>query len=368
VSITGSTGDEKVNKRSSIALLLATFMILTSACHAQRWKSKITDLYEDWDEKDKPGAMVYIVEDGEVKYSKGFGMANIEEQISFDSKTLFNIASTSKQFTGAAIAMLVEEGKLDLAADIRSILDFLPDYGHTIRVSNLVHHTSGLIDVLGVVDEKQFENGWGNPEVIPLFAELNELKFEPGTKFDYSNSNYILMAEIVERLSGQSFREFVNERIFVPLGMSRARVDDDLKRIDDTDVAQSYAKRRGAYNRYERDDFLVGDGNVVVSVEDMAKWAQNLSTHNVGSDAFHDLILSTEPLNSGDTNDYAFGIFIGEYEGKAAYTHGGSWLGFRCYFGHFPDDNVTILIFGNNNRQNLYQGEVAEIFFGRKRK
>lgn len=350
--------------KRAVRTVIALLVSITPLAAAADWKSEIDTLFSEWDANDSPGAMVYIARDREVEFSKGYGMANIEKDTPITESTMFNVASVSKQFTAAAIALLVTEGKLDLDQDVRELLPYLPDYGHTVRIRHMIHHTSGITDVLGLVDSDDFEGGWGNQDVLPILTEIGELKFTPGEKYEYSNSNYFLLAEIVEKVSGMSFREFVDTRIFQPLGMTEARVDDNLDHLEDDNVALSYrkSKRRPAI-KIERNDYLVGDGNVVVSARDFAKWQRNFTTREVGSEAFHELILSTRPLNNGEPNPYAFGISVGEHHGRTAYMHSGSWLGFRTIGIYYPEERVSLIVFANHNRYKLLHDEIAEIYF-----
>lgn len=344
--------------------LLTLFLGCAIPAVAADWKSEIDDLFAEFDADDYPGAMVYIVRDGEIEFSKGYGMANIEKGIPISEATMFNVASVSKQFTAAAIALLISEGKLDLEQDVRELLPYLPEYGHTVRIHHMLHHTSGITDVLGLVDSDDFEEGWGNQDVIPILTEIEELKFVPGEKFEYSNSNYFLLAEIVAKVSGMSFREFVHTRIFQPLGMTESRVDDNLEHLDDDNVAISYRKsKRRPAKKIDRNDYLVGDGNVVISVRDFVKWHRNFETRTVGDEAFHEMMVSTRPFNNGDPNTYGFGLGINTHVGHRAYQHGGSWLGFRAASIYYPDDKVSLLIFANHNRSQLFTDDVARIYF-----
>lgn len=345
-----------------VVLIFAVGVVLPA--FADDWKAEIDAVFEQWDATDSPGMMVHITRKGEVEYSRGFGMANIERGIPLSETSEFNIASMSKQFTAAAIAMLVEEGKLGLDDDIRTHLPYLPDYGHTVTIQHMVHHTSGLVDVLGKVDGRQFENGWGNQEAIVHIKKLDELKFAPGEQYEYSNTNYLLMAEIVEAISGQTLRAFLDERIFQPLGMTQTRVDDNLDNLEGDNVALSYSKgKRRPAKKLIRNDYLIGDGNVVTTVQDFEKWHRNFTTREVGSDVFHDMMLSTRPLNNGDENTYAFGLRVTEHLGRKALIHSGSWIGFRTIGIYYPDEEVSLQILANNNHYKYAQDEVATAYF-----
>lgn len=349
-----------------IASLAFAVGSVTSAVHAEDWREQIDELYARWDSTEKPGVMLCIIQDGEVVHSRGFGMANVEKRVRIDQKSEFNLASISKQFTAAAIAMLVLDEKLSLEGDIRTFFPYLPEYDETITVRHLVHHISGLPDVFGVIEEKkiEFKYPYGNEDVLPIVAQIEVLEFQPGEKYSYSNSNYILLAEIVHKVSGQTLREFVKRRIFDPLEMRRTRVDDNLLNLTGPHATESYKKiRKNEYQHQPRNDYIAGDGNVVTSVIEFARWDANFRSGKVGGADFLKMILTPGKLNSGKSTTYAFGINVTESSGRRRYAHGGSWLGYRCYWGHYPDENATFLVFGNHGIANLRQDKVEEIYF-----
>jgi CubicO group peptidase (beta-lactamase class C family) len=283
-------------------ILISTIFTLSTTAHAQRWHKKIDNIYKEFNSSDSAGAVVHIVRDGKIEFSKGYGMANFDKNIPISPTIVFNIASISKQITAASIAMLARDGKLDLDADVRTLSDHVPDYGHVITIRHLIHHTSGLADVTWGFDPRAeiYKNGWGNADVLPRLNEL-ELHFAPGEKYEYSNTNYILLADIVQKVSGKTMREFANEHIFKPLGMTDTRIDDDLTHLEDDNVALSYHRKGDVWEKQERNDYLLGDGNVVTSVLDFTKWSENFHNYTLGKD-FTKSLLETRPLNGGRKN------------------------------------------------------------------
>ena len=354
-----------------LALLCAGLICVNEVASAEDWSKQVDELYERWNSPDKPGLMLSIIQDGKVVFSRGYGMANVEEQIPIDELSEFNLASVSKQFTAAAIALLVLDGKLSLDDDIRKYCPYLPKYKNVITVRHLIHHISGLPDVYGVMDELdiEFSYGWGNEDVLPILAQVKELEFEPGEEFCYSNSNYILLSEIVHKVSGHTLREFTKQRIFDPLEMKRTRVDDNLHQLTGLHATLSYRKvRKNLYELEPRSDYITGDGNVVTSVSDFAKWDTNFRTAKVGGADFLKMILTPGKLNNGESITYAFGIDVAENEGRLRYSHGGSWLGYRCYWGHYPNEGTTVMLFANHGISNLRQGKLEEIYFSARDK
>lgn len=349
-----------------ICAVIASF----STAMAGNWTEEVDALYAEWDSAESPGVMLAIVQDGEMVHARAFGMANIERGRAIEADSLFNVASISKQFTAAAAAMLALEGKLDLDRDIREVLPYLPHYEPTITVRHLVHHTSGIPDVFAEMQKRkiQFEYPYGNEDMLPVIATIDENDFEAGAKYAYSNSNYILLAEIVQKISGQSLREFTRERIFEPLGMAATHVGDRLDELDRPLIVESYQKRKKQYVHIPRNDYVVGDGNVLTSVVEMARWGENFRTKVVGGEAFVEMMLTRGQLNSGETIDYAMGISVSEVEGRRRYSHGGSWLGYKGHWAYFPDEGTAIMVFANHGQYVLHQDEVAKIYFAAREK
>lgn len=340
-------------------------IVCCASAAAGDWRGEVDALFARWDSPDSPGVMLAIAQDGEIVHARGFGTANLEKGIPIGADSLFNVASVSKQFTAASVALLVLDGKLSLDDDIRKFLPYLPEYDPKITVRHLVHHTSGIPDVFGEIRKRKikFRYPFGNQDALPVIATAAEPHFPPGEKFRYSNSNYVLLAEIVHKVSGRTLREFTGEHIFGPLGMVNTRVDDNLERLDEPNMVTSYRKRNDKFQHTPRNDYMSGDGNVVTSVVEMARWSQNFHTHKVGGREFVELILTPGVLNSGEKIEYAFGIMVGEFEGRRRYSHGGSWLGFRSHWSHFPDEGTTILVFCNHGKSERHQNEVARIYF-----
>ncbi|UCH98781.1 MAG: serine hydrolase, partial [Candidatus Aminicenantes bacterium] len=193
---------------------------------------QVDKLFAQWDKKDSPGCALAIIKDGKIIYKRGYGMADLERDVPITSKSVFDIASTSKQFVAMSIVLLAEEGKLSLDDDIRQHIPGMPDYGNKITIRHLVHHTSGIRDYcdLMYLAGMPFENDYPEAQIIELIARQKELNFKPGDKHLYSNTGYFLLGEIVKRVSGKSLNEFTKEKIFKPLGMKITHFYDDFTR------------------------------------------------------------------------------------------------------------------------------------------
>jgi CubicO group peptidase (beta-lactamase class C family) len=333
-----------------LVLILGVF-ILSFNVNAQidaDEQAKIDSLFLQWDRENSPGATVGIVQGGKLIYTKGYGMGNLDYRIPLSDDSKFYIASTSKQFTAACIALLSIEGKIGLDDEIQKYIPELPKYQDKITVRNLVHHTSGLRDYLGLMylSGKSFEDYFTINDGIKLLTKQMATNFSPGDEYLYSNSGYILLAEIVNRVSGMTIRKYADKNIFQPLGMTNTFFNDDHSQITENRVI-SYRKQSDTLKRFVQNFDALGDGNLLTTVNDIYLWDQNFYHNKVGGKDFIDLILTQGIINNGDTLQYAFGLVHGKYKGLKTVSHGGAFLGFRTQLIRFPEQNFSVIVFSN---------------------
>ena len=296
-------------------------------------------LSEPWNRSNAPGCVVAVIAGGEIVYQRAVGMADLERAVPLSVHSVFDLASTSKQFVAACIHLLAQEGRLDLQSDIRVFFPRLPDLGVTITVRHLLHHSSGIRDYLTLMHlaGMSFANDYYEEEIVDLIARQKALNFAPGSEFLYSNSGYFLLGEIVRRISGQSLGAFAQTRIFEPLGMKQSLFYDDFSRIV-PQRAIGYAPHDEQGFRKELYLFdLVGDGGLLSSVGDLQLWDQNFYDNRLGGgQALLDALHATVPLSGGGENRYAAGLFLSGYRGLPTVSHGGSWAGYRSELLRFP--------------------------------
>ncbi|MEM8535169.1 MAG: serine hydrolase domain-containing protein [Chloroflexota bacterium] len=330
--------------------------------------TKVDALFSEWDRPDSPGFAVAIIKDGEIVYKQGYGIANLEHDIPISSRSVFDIGSTSKQFTAACVALLARQGKLTLDDEIQEYISEMPRYEHPITIRHLIHHTSGIREYLTLMHlvGMRFENEYSDDEIIHLIARQKELNFTPGDAFLYSNSGYLLLAEIVKRVSGTSLRAFADEHIFTPLGMKATHFHDDFTMIV-KDRATGYAPRDEESFQIDVSLFdVVGDGCIYTTVEDLYRWDQNFY-HNTlagqGQD-FIEEIITPGALNSGESLDYAFGLFTGQYRGLKMLSHGGAWAGYRAEMLRFPEQHFSVICLSNLGSTNPTRlaKQIADIY------
>jgi len=309
--------------------------------------ASVDQLFAEWNQSDSPGAALAVIKDGAVIYRRGYGSANLEHDIPITPTTVFDIASVSKQFAGMAIAMMMEQGKISLDDDIHKHLPEVPDFGKTITIRHLVHHISGIRDWV----QSLAIAGWRMDDVITfqhimkMVRHQKELNHDPGDEYIYSNTNYNLLAEIVMRLSGQTFREYTDANIFKPLGMTNTHFHDDHEMI----------VKNKACSYYKGDEFKISVNNLMAlgssslnsTVEDLAKWIINFDENRVGGAAVIEQMHQQGVLNNGEKISYAFGLNVSEYRGLRNANHSGSWAGFRSHLIHFPEQRFGVVILSN---------------------
>jgi CubicO group peptidase (beta-lactamase class C family) len=335
---------------------------------AQTKPGQVDQLLSPWDRDDTPGAAIAIVQDGEVIYKRGYGIAQLEYAIPITPSTVFSIESDSKQFTAYAVAMLALQGKLSLDNDIRAYLPDLPDFGEPITIRHLIHHTSGLREqytLLGLAGWR-LDDVITNDQVLRLVKRQRELNFSPGDQQLYCNTGYTLLAEIVSVVTGQPFSEWTAQNIFQPLGMTSTHFHDNNELLV-PNRAYGYVGEVGDFRKRVH-THGVGPSGVFTTVEDLAKWVRNLDDDQLGGPALNELIHTRGMLNNGDTLRYAFGLNIGQHRGLRTVAHGGGGGGFNSYFVRYPEQKFAVIILCNlgNFRSNSMAHRVAELFLSEK--
>ena len=349
-----------------LTLSLAVAGVAAAAAQHDLPGARIDSVFLDMNRSDRPGCTLGVFSGGEVAYAKGYGMANLEYGIALQPRSVFHIASISKQFTAFAVELLVSDGLASWDDDIRTYVPEIPDYGQRITLRDLVHHVSGIRDQWNLL----YMAGWRweadlvtQANVLEILSRQKALNFEPGAEYLYSNSGFTLLAVVVERVSGKTLREFAHERIFAPLGMTSTHFHDDHETIV-PDRAYGYRFNDEEGWKISIPDFdVVGATSLFTTVEDMAKWNSNQRDHSIGDHDLYERFFERGVLNNGDTLTYAHGITVSEYRGQTVVGHGGSDAGYRTHYLRFPNLDVGIVSFCNFARANpsAYVRRVADI-------
>lgn len=322
-------------------------------------------LFTKFDHPGSPGMAVGVFQSGQTIYTRGYGFANLEHNVPITPQTVFYAASLTKQFTAFAIALLAREGKVDLDADIRTYLPYVPDFGKPITVRHLVLHTSGLREDSELARVGGHDSGdvLTQQQIVNLVRHQESLSFEPGTAALYSNTGYVLLAEIVHVASGQTLREFLARRVFQPLGMSHSFILDDASEII-PNRTESYKKGKDdQWHRVLLNQGFFGATNLHTTIEDLGKWAGNFSHPVVGDDALIKQISTLGALNDGTPVNYGFGLWRTKFAGQDVIMHTGSYIGYHLMFVYFPARDFTIVLLANTpfNRFNMVEA-IADIY------
>ena len=311
---------------------------------------RVDALLAPWTERKGPGVALGVVRKGELVLHRGAGLASIEHGVPAGPGTRFRIASVSKQFTCAAILMLREEGKLSLDDPARRHLPELPDLDPGITVAHLMHNTSGIRDMLEIqrLGGADLGTAVDSATLLEGIRRQRRLNFAPGSRFLYSNSNFLLLGRIAEHLSGEPLPGFLERRIFAPLGMSDTRmVEDPYEAVPR--LATGYRPGEGGgWARAPHGFRIGGEGGLVSSVEDLALWDRNFTTRRIGAD-WLDALSEQTPFNNGRENFYARGLIVRGYRGVRTVSHSGLWPGYRTEFLRVPGHEVTVIAITNDS-------------------
>ena len=313
--------------------------------------AKIDAIFAQYDHTNSPGCALGVYRDGRIVYSRGYGMADLNQGIAITSATPFYIASTSKQFTAFSVALAAEQGRLSLDDPIRKFIPELPAYAEAITVRHLVHHLSGIRDYLGLwsVSGRSFADQVPEAVALDLITRQKQLDFGPGTEWSYSNSGYFLLSVIVHRATGLSLRQFAEKNLFGPLGMTATHFHDDQNEIVSHRAEGYQAKPTGGFEIVKTSFALVGDGGLYTTVDDLLKWDSNFYANRLGSrgQALIDQVLTKGRFNNGEESRYAFGLFPSSYRGLATVDHGGAFIGYRAELLRFPSEKFSVAVLCN---------------------
>lgn len=337
---------EEWTGRASLLLLLA--LSVASRVGASEWSEAVDPLVEAAMKQDHiPAISVGVERRGEVLLAKGYGFADLENRVPATEHTVYRIGSVTKQFTAAAVLLLAERGAVGLDDDIRL---YLPDYdthGRRILVRQLLNHTCGIKGYTEIpAFWQQSREDLSPARLMELFAEP-PLEFEPGDRWQYSNSGYYLLGQIIEKASGWTYEDFLRDEIFRPLGLDESWYLDNAPIVPNR--AEGYEVRDG---RVVNDEPLsmrlpFSAGSLGASVHDLLAWRRALSGGRVITAASLAQMTTPGRLNDGKPLTYGFGLSIGAMQGHRKISHGGGINGFRAQLSWYPDDDLTVVVLAN---------------------
>ena len=344
-----------------LATALAATTLVTTSVAAQQIIGardaralRADSVFQRFDRTDSPGCALGVYQDGKILYARGYGMASLENGIALSPRSVLDVGSISKQFTAMSILLLQKEGKLSLDDPLRKYFPEMPPYADKVTLRRALSQTSGLRDLYGLMGQTGRTFAGDTVDALRIITRSAEPNYTPGERYLYTNSGWILAAQIVYRLTGKTLAEFAQERIFGPLGMHDTRYLADADLII-PDLATGYAPRGNGYRvaRSWYDGAIMGAGAVHTTVEDFGKWLDNYDEMTVGDrDIIRTMTAATllndgTPARSGATQAYAVGLNVGTLRGLRVISHGGVWAGYRGQFYRFPDQHFAVATFCN---------------------
>ena len=328
-------------------------------------ETRIDSIFALWQQGLCPGGQVLVRQHGKVLYSKNFGYANLEHQIPVTSQTVFHVASVSKQITVLALLLLQEEGKVNIDYDVRTYLPDLIAFSEPVTVRQMMNNISGIRDQWEalIYHGVRIDDTITQRDLKNIISKQKKLNFPPGSKYLYSNSNFTLIAEIVERISGQSFASFVEQRIFKPLGMTHTVVRDTYWQMIPKKAYSYHDNGEGTFTWNVLNYGAYGATSLHTTAEDFIKVIDNYRNPKVGSQATIDLMLQRPTLTDGTLSGYGGGLMLGEYQGHPYLEHGGADAAFRAHVMRFPKDDLDIVLLSNTQSMpmNLLARRVAHV-------
>ncbi|MBO0340405.1 serine hydrolase domain-containing protein [Flagellimonas profundi] len=326
--------------------------------------SQIDAFFNDWNSENHPGGVVGVIKSNETIYLKAFGNASLEYKVPNNKSTLFNIGSISKQFTAMGIVLLQQKGLLSVDDKVQKYFPEFPIFSNPITLKHVLQHTSGLRDF----HELMTLAGWRgddyrtNGDVVRLLQMQTDLNFKPGEKFMYSNTGYVVLAEIIEKVTGEDFKVWMQNNVFEPLQLKRTYVEDNNQHIVSNRATSYYHSHDKVFEMAQAYWAYTGAGNMYSTTEDLLKWAHNFYNPKAGWEQSFAILQTLGGLTNGDPINYAYGIYIDEMFGKKRIQHAGVVGGYRTFLCIYPEEELSIVVL--TNFSNAPFGERADDIAG----
>lgn len=352
-------------------LLFLILAILTNLVHAQQNDSRLTSefdkLLSQIFKPNEPGATVLVSKKGSIIYNKAFGMANMEFNVPMQVDNIFKLGSVTKQFTAVAILQLMEQGRLTLSDNITKYLTGYPDQGAVITIEHLLTHTSGIIDYTNISDTVlKAANDYTPPQIIDIFKN-QPLRFAPGTRWEYSNSNYFLLGYIIEKLSGKTYAEYLHDVFFKPLAMTNSYYANDIPIINNR--VDGYTRNERGYENVPFISMTIpyAAGSILSTSGDLFKWQQAVLSGKLLRKENLKKAITKYKLSDGKETAYGYGWRLGNVYESPSIWHGGLIRGFRTMALYLPKEDVYVTVLSNceTNSITVLTSRVAALASGK---
>jgi CubicO group peptidase (beta-lactamase class C family) len=352
----------------AVCLIVPLVVVSSLRCSGQQAAlpatADVDAIFEAYAGNASPGCELGVLRNGEFVYKKAYGMADLEHRVPLTTSAPIAVGSLAKQFTAAVVAKLARSGRLSLDDKFRKHFPELPSYAEQVTVRDLVHHISGIRDYLGLIaiggEPDDFHTS--EEEFLELMARQRALNFEPATQYLYSNSEYVLLAILVRRVTGKSLRQAAEEMLFAPLGMTHTKFDDrPTELIPDRVLGYSPRGKEFVVNM-NASDGVTGDGALFTTVDDLRQWDRYLSSKDA-----EDLLVDAN-LKNGKPVHYGFGLQLVHIDSDRLIAHGGGFKGYRAEMFKFPDRGLTMFCLCNTSGSNPTSllEKVSSLYLGRK--
>lgn len=328
---------------------------------------RVDQLMIGYSGKDVPGAAAMAMKDGEIIFAEAYGMASLTYDVPFEVDTRTNIGSTSKQFTAFAAVLLADRGKLSLDDNVRKHIPELPEFEYPVTIRNLLTHTSGYREYLNTLAMRgrDLSSSLDREKIIEVVRRQPKLQNKPGAEWNYNNTGFALVVEIIERVTEKPFPEWMQEHVFEPLQMNHTMVRSNHNKVV-PGRSQGYAiGKDGDYIEMTDLGGAMGAGGIYTTLEDLAKWIRNFEDPKVGNKDIIKQMTTPYVLANGDTTSYGLGLFVQEYKGLKYIHHGGADVAHRSMLMYFPEIDAAVVTQSNNaNFRGDIPQEIADLFFG----
>jgi len=361
----------------SAALLLLSFTALAQLQPNTQLTNAIDSLVAPQFEGNQPGISILIAKKGQVVYKKAFGSANIELNTPMQPDMVFRIGSITKQFTAVAILQLVEQGKISLQDSVQKYIKDFPSKSYTVTIENLLTHTSGIVDYTSKNDPDPFiERRDFTPEFLINYIKNDPLHFKPGSKYEYSNSNYLLLGYIIQLVSGEGYHQYMAGHVLKPAGLEHTLYAEEHTAVPGR--VQGYTHYSGSFDNCDYQTLSLGFacGDLLSNTEDLLKWNQAVIAGKLISEASLKEAFSPYKLSNGTYSSYGYGWFIDTLYGKPCIHHEGQTSGFIALEKYFPKEDIYLAIMTNvetsddktdfsDNRFRLFD-EIGQLAIGKR--
>jgi len=349
------------------SLLVVTAAILFASCKPSALlikERKIDAILSTYNSNNNPGASVLVYQNDKVLFQKGYGVVQADGTEKITPATNFRLASLTKQFTAMSVLLLVKNKKISLEDPLTKYFSSFPSYGMKIKIKHLLTHTSGLIDYEDLLAENQVTQ-LHDTNCLQLMYLADSLYFPAGTKYKYSNTGYAILALIVERVSGQSFANFLNDNIFKPLEMKNTLAFEEGKgSVKNRAYGNSLENGQWVSTDQSLTSAVLGDGGIYTNTLDMSKWIKALWDYKLLPASIQKETWERKKIENGSLIDYGYGWEIEEYKNKTHPHHNGSSIGFRNHILLFPEQKLMVLLLTNRNEGNpiIEAKKIADLY------